>query len=58
MEIKQAGNGQRPSGIEERRFGSQGPQRIVALEKEEEEEEEEEQDEEEEEKEEEEICSQ
>jgi len=54
MEMKQAGNGQGPPGIEEYSSGSQGPQRTVALEEEEEEEEEEEKEEEEEENEEEE----
>jgi hypothetical protein len=34
MEMKQAGNDQRTSGIEEYRFGSQVPQRRVALEEE------------------------
>jgi hypothetical protein len=41
LEMKHAGNGQRPSGIEEYRFESQGPQGRVALEEEEEEEKEE-----------------
>jgi hypothetical protein len=38
MEMKQASNDQRTSGIEEYSFGSQGPQGTVALEEEEEEE--------------------
>lgn len=36
LEMKQAGNGQRPSGIEEYRFESQRPQGRVALKDEEE----------------------
>jgi hypothetical protein len=34
MGIKQSGNGQRPSGMEEDCNGSQGPQLTVALERE------------------------
>jgi len=40
VNIKQAGNGLRPSGMEEGCIGSQGPQRAVALEEKEGEEEE------------------
>jgi len=41
VNVKQAGNGLRPSGMEEGCIGSQGPRRAVALEEKEEGEEEE-----------------